>query len=683
MRRILTGTDLLIFGTGLAVYTAMRVIGLTRFPIYFFCDEAMQSTLAADLVQRGFRDESGVFLPPYFRNVDKWNLSLSVYVHAVSSWLFGTSVWINRATAACVTVLAAVAVVVMLRVIFQLRTWWTGPLVLSVLPVWFLHSRASFETSMMVAFYACFLCAYLLYRYDDARWCLPAVAFGAATFYSYTNGQGVMLVSSALLLLSDLRYHVRTFRARRRLFAAFVAATGLVLVQYIRFLSLHPGAVSEQLQRLDSIAVRHLALGEKLRLFGSNYLQGLSPWFWFALANGQDLSRHVVKGWGNFPVVFLPFLVVGLAICVARCRSSSHRAVLIAVLAAPFAASLVLIHNYRVLAMVIPATLLVCLGVDATIERLAGLLRAGHARRVLVTVCGVLLVAMNMVLLRTALRDGPTWYTNYGLYGMQYGAPQVFDAIRTDLQHSANARFLVSPDWANYPNAFLPFFIPEPQRSRVDFSSPAQYVARKREMSPDTVFVLPADEYSALVEDPKFVMEPPQRVIPYPDGKPGFYFFRMKYSERADAIFAAEREARTRLIQESTALDGETVVVAHSPTDLGAPGDMFDTDKRTLLRGIDANPFIIDLAFSTPRTVRGIALDLYFADLELTVSVWPAGGEKPLTSSKVYPDLPFNDAHVEFDVPSGPVRTSRLRIELRDRRDPPVMKFHVGTLTIR
>ena len=101
----LTRADVAILACGVGVYAAMRLVGLTRFPIYFFCDEATQTNLAVDLLREGLHDDTGVFLPPYFQNVTTWNLSLTVYVHALSTWLFGSSVFVNRATSVAVTLL--------------------------------------------------------------------------------------------------------------------------------------------------------------------------------------------------------------------------------------------------------------------------------------------------------------------------------------------------------------------------------------------------------------------------------------------------------------------------------------------------------------------------------------------------------------------------------------------------
>ncbi|HEU5086764.1 MAG TPA: hypothetical protein VFT99_04940, partial [Roseiflexaceae bacterium] len=372
--------------------------GLVAYPIFFFCDEAIQTNLADSLLHHGLTDENGVFLPPFFRNVDKWNLSLSVYMQGIGLMLFGKSVFVNRATSVVVSMLGVIAVALTLRLIFRARLWWAGALAMSALPVWFLHSRTSFETVMMVSFFACFLCSYLMYRYYDRRYLVAAIACGAATFYSYSNGQGVMLVSTVLLVLSDARYHLETLAGlhrRPRLLAALVAITILAIGPYLRQRALYPFSTSDHLIAMNSIVTRNIPLGEKLGLFWKEYLTGLSPLYWFAPDNGIDLERHTMKGWGNLPRVFFPFVLVGLWTCVRQWRSPAHRAVLIAILAAPFAAALVFIHNYRALAMVVPAAILTGLGIERIGAWLAGFVRAVPVA----LATAVLLVAMNGVLL--------------------------------------------------------------------------------------------------------------------------------------------------------------------------------------------------------------------------------------------------------------------------------------------
>ena len=107
LRAEFTRADMLLLGFGLLIYALTRFIGLTRFPIYFFCDEAIHPNLATDLIRDGFRDHLGTLLPPFFLNDQAWNLSFSVYVHLVSVVLFGKSVVVTRATSVVVSILGA------------------------------------------------------------------------------------------------------------------------------------------------------------------------------------------------------------------------------------------------------------------------------------------------------------------------------------------------------------------------------------------------------------------------------------------------------------------------------------------------------------------------------------------------------------------------------------------------
>jgi predicted DNA-binding antitoxin AbrB/MazE fold protein/4-amino-4-deoxy-L-arabinose transferase-like glycosyltransferase len=671
----LTRADLLLLGFGLLIYALTRFIGLNRFPIYFFSDEAIQANLAADLWQQGLRDHTGTFLPPFFLNDRNWNLGFSIYLHALTVSIFGKSVFITRATSVLVTMLGAAAIGLTLKLVFNSRLWWAGVLVLGGIPGWFLHSRTAFETAMMVGFYACFLCCYLLYRYHDPRYLYPALLFGGATFYSYTNGQGVMLVSGVLLLLSDLRYHLRQ-PPRRIIIAILIVA--LLAAQLLRFRWLHPEAVSNQLRSLSSYWIQPISLGEKLAIFGQNYLQGLSPGYWF-LPNLIEIDRHRWKDMGNLPLFFLPFVLVGLWVCLRQWRSSAHRAMLIAILAAPFSAALVAIGITRMLSMVVPATILTCLGLEQA--------RIWLARRVayapLAIGVGVLLVAFNFSLLRTALVDAPTWFSDYGLSGMQYGAEQLFgEALPQELARSPNTRLLVSPVWANNPDAFLLFFLDEQQRSRVQFLNVDAFLLYKGDLGADQLFVMTADEYQRAHDSQKFIIDQPERILSYPNGQPGFYFVRIHYVDNVDELFAAERLARQQLVEAVVSLDGQDTLVRYSQLDIGEIRNVFDGDTQTLMRGLEANPFVIELEFSQPRPVTALGLDTASMEFTLKVLATPAGGDAPTSTQQTYRGLP-DDPHVDLALAGGLQQISKLRIEITNLHEGEVGHIHVREVKLR
>jgi hypothetical protein len=171
-----------LFGLSLAVYLAVRLIGLASFPIYFFTDEAVQTVLAADLVRDGFLSYEGVFLPTYFKNGNYYNLSLSVYLQVLPTLLFGKTVFVTRAVSVLVSLLAALSVGLILRRILKASLWWSGVLLLSLSPAWFLHSRTAFETVIFVSFYAATLAGYLLYRYHSPRFLYPTLVLAALAF---------------------------------------------------------------------------------------------------------------------------------------------------------------------------------------------------------------------------------------------------------------------------------------------------------------------------------------------------------------------------------------------------------------------------------------------------------------------------------------------------------------------
>ena len=651
----------MLFAIGLLIYATTRLVSLKHFPIYFFSDEAIQSELADRLLRNGFRDQTGTFLPPYFLNSFYWNLSLSVYVHLISVIMFGKSMIVTRATSAVVSMLSAVAVALTLKLIFKQRFWWLGPLIVALIPAWFLHSRTAFETVMMVSFYACFLCSYLLYRYKSPDYLYLALICGAATFYSYANGQGLMLFTGLFLLVSDLRYHMSQ-RHNYRLLLGATALAVLLASPYLRFRSLHPDAMLDQLNRLDSYWVRQIPLSEKLSIFGTTYLQSLSPTYWF-LPNDIDLVRHRMKDMGHIPIEFLPFLLLGLGICLRRWRSSAHRALLIALFAAPFSGALAGLAITRTLAMIVPAALLTCLG----LEQVYSWARQRVNYKLTALASCVVLSLMSLSLLRSALVDGPTWFTDYGLGGMQYGAEQLFTLIPQKLQQSSDGRVFLTPSWSNGTDVYPDFFLNSEQKKRVKLGDIDSFLFEKLEIRPDDLFVMLPDQYQSVLTSNKIVAQPPDDVLFYPDGQPGFYFVHLNYVDNVDAIFAAEKAERQKPVVEETTVNGEVMTINHSPLDIGQMSDLFDNDSFSLIRGLEANPFVLEFHFANPRSMSTLGLDLGISTFDLKLEATPVSGGAPAVFTQTYASLP-PDPKIEIALPGGIQQVQTLRIEIKDTR---------------
>ena len=215
----------------LFIYTLTRLIAIEDFPIYFFTDEAAQTVLAENLVKHDFHDGDGTFLPTYFENNYLYNLSLSVYAQVIPYLFFGKSVFVTRATSALLSILAALAIGLMLRDIFRIRYWWVGSLALSITPAWFLHSRTAFETVIFVSLYAMMLLFYMRYRSGSPSNLLLTILFAGLAFYSYSGGQLIIAGTAALVFISDFRYHIE----QKRTILLSLPLVLVIALPYIRF----------------------------------------------------------------------------------------------------------------------------------------------------------------------------------------------------------------------------------------------------------------------------------------------------------------------------------------------------------------------------------------------------------------------------------------------------------------
>lgn len=397
-----------------------------------------------------------------------------------------------------------------------------------------------------------------------------------------------------------------------------------VVAPFLRELTLHRSATSGHLRLLNSYWYQDLSLPGKLSAFWRTYRRGLSPWYWFSPKNSPDLVRHVMKGMGHVWWPLLPFVVVGLVICVMHWRSSKHRVVLIALVSAPFSAAMVEVTVTRALVTVIPIAILACLGIDQVLRWIP----RPDWRVASVSMVAVVLAGFTVGMTRNALTNGPVWFDNYGLYGMQWGASQVFEEVDSLLQDDDRLRVVVSPSWANNPNAFVPFFVGIDRRDRVSFQDVHDYVVRFTPIADDTVLVLNAEDYADMRASDKFDLPDPVFVLPRPNGTPGFFFVRPRYVADVQQRFADDRVERARLLTDTITMDGEVVTVKHLALDSGQIQNAFDGNDATVARGLNANPFVLELTYPAPRPVSEIKLVTQRLALGLVVVLFDPDGKE-------------------------------------------------------
>jgi len=649
------------FALGLVLYLATRLIQLDKFPIYFFTDEAIQTMSAVDLLARGLRDASGRLLPTYFENGGQYNLSLSVYLQLIPA-LLPRSVFLTRAVPAVISLVVPLTMGLALRDFFKARLWWAAPAFMAAVPAWFLHSRTAFETSLGVSMFSLFLYFYLCYRLKDRRYLPWAFLFGALAFYAYSPLQLVVVLTGVVLLGVDWRYHWADRKGLLRGLAVLV----ILAAPYMRFRLQYPEALGQHLTQLQSYWVSSQPLGAKIEEFFRRYLHGFDPAYWF-LPNSSDLIRHQMKGLGHMRLISLPFVLLGLGAAVRRLKDPAVRVVLIALLTVPAGAALVDVAITRLLVMILPLTYLALLGM----EQLTAWLVQKHAQLVARWV-GVGLVLLWAALAGTmtvdALKNGSTWYEDYGLYGMQWGGETLFDEIKSFMQAHPEKEIHLSPSWANGTDVIARFFLEDPLPIQMGTIEP--YTLYQMPLNEDIVFVMTPEEYSWMLTTNKFADVEVLQCLPYPNGKCGFYFVTLRYVDNVAEIFAREQAERREPKQAEVELLGQSVSVEYSPLDIGSIAQIFDGDSKTFIRTFEANPLEITLSFSQPVELRGVSMLIGNAASRLELEVTLPDSQTPLLfTAEINPQQAYRTLGVSFGK-TLQVQSLYLRLYDLDQSEP-------------
>ena len=660
-----------LMGGSILTYLITRLVGLNRFPIYFFTDEAVQTMLAADFLRDHLHNYAKDFLPTFFQNGSQYNLGLSVYLQALPYLFFGKSIWVTRGTAAVVTLLAAVCVGLALKKGFGSPYPWLAVMFLAITPAWFLHSRTAFETGLATTFYAAFLYFYLLYRCENPRYLYATVVMAALAFYSYSPARLVIGVASILLFLSDFGYHRRH---PRHLLLGF----GLLLLLALplaRFLLSHPTEFGWQMRLLGSYWLQDMPLSSKLARYAQEYLRGLDPLYWY-LPHTQDLARHTMPGYGHLLKYSLPLGLFGLGLVLANLKKPAYRALLITILAAPAGAAMVAVGITRVMFMVVPMALVTALAASWLMEHAQRRWRL--SRPLLAGMVFVLLAAGNLAMLRDALLNGPTWERNYTLTGMQWGARQLFSAVPAYISAHPGVDLRVSPSWANGTDVLARFFVDEPLSFTI--GSAESYYHQVGDLSDQTVFVLIPEEFESLPRE-KFAQVQVDQVLPYPDGRPGFYFVRLKYVDNIAEVLAAEEEQHRQPVQGSLLLDGQDVRFSHSRLDIGEILHLFDHDAGTLVRSAAINPLVVVFEFPSPRAMQAVELEVGGSPTQVKIAVLVDQQAAPLVFEQSVSEVPLPRT-VLVDL-QGQRQVRSLRLEVTNLGDSSTGNVHLWAVAFR
>ncbi|MBM3123872.1 MAG: hypothetical protein FJZ87_02225 [Chloroflexi bacterium] len=253
-------------------------------------------------------------------------------------------------------------------------------------------------------------------------------------------------------------------------------------------------------------------------------------------------------------------------------------------------------------------------------------------RAAIVLIVFAILSGTNIFLLQDALGNGPTWYRDYDLGGMQYGAFQVFDQILEYQLGHPDTQIILSPNWTNGAMTVARFFLGDPLP--ITLASIESHLWNKLPLRDEMLFIMTSREFDRMTHSGKFKDVHVERILPYPDGSPGFYFARLRYVDTVDDRFAAEAERRQILYESMVTIDDQEVIVRHSRLDAGAQADairlIFDDNPQTLAKTAEANPLVVELTFPEPREITGFSLILGSAYVRITLECYPTLDAQPI-----------------------------------------------------
>jgi hypothetical protein len=295
----------------------------------------------------------------------------------------------------------------------------------------------------------------------------------------------------------------------------------------------------------------------------------------------------------------------------------------------------------------------------------------------------LVLAGANIRMLNDALRNGPLWFRDYGLGGMQYGDFQIFDIVDQYVKEHPGTRVIFSPDWTNGADVLTRFFLGDSPSVKV--GSVQGHITQKLPLDDSTLFVMTPQEYNLLMGSGKFSDVDVETIFPYPDGNPGFYFVRLRYVANIDEIFAAERAARQALQEATLRIDGQNVKLRFSYLDAEFQDKWialaFDNDPFTVVKTFDTNPFIIEMTFPGPRTLTGFSIIIGSTNVKIMLKCYSRPDAQPAVytfegqGTKDQPELSFEL--------SKPTQAQVLRVEVLDVHASDQSKVHIWELKLR
>jgi 4-amino-4-deoxy-L-arabinose transferase-like glycosyltransferase len=372
----------LILSFIIVLAAVLRIWGIGQYPVGLNADEAAIGYNAYSLLQTG-KDEYGTWFPLAFKSFGDYKPGLYFYIVVPFVGLFGLNEFAVRLPSALLGIGTIILVYFLAKNLFK-NSWVgiTSAFLLAITPWHIAFSRGSWETNAATFFitlgiylfikkigdpkYLFFsLLAFLvsMYIYQSPRLVVPVLVLGLMGLYWRELFKSVQANMKSLLMVV-ITLGVLTIP----LGLQFVGGSGSARFSGLSFLS-DPGPEN----RVNELRGEHPNAGGTAAKIFHNKITAYAPQFFshyvdhfrgdFLFINGDPIIRNKVPETGQFYLITVPFLIIGL-VGLLKFSSKTKWVILIWLLVSPMASSMTYQtpNAVRALTMVVPFVLIMGYG---------------------------------------------------------------------------------------------------------------------------------------------------------------------------------------------------------------------------------------------------------------------------------------------------------------------------------
>jgi 4-amino-4-deoxy-L-arabinose transferase-like glycosyltransferase len=356
--RSFSGKSFLVFVLIILLAAFLRFYQLGSVPLGITNDEAGYMYSAYSVWNTG-HDIAGKFLPLSF-NLDNSFSPVTVYLMSPFIGIFGLSPFVGRLPFALAGIGSVILLYLIAKCLFDNQgIALAGMFVLAVSPWHLQFSRAAYDAGLVVFFVL--LGTYFFIRgLERWKWILWSIPFFILAFYTYHATKIFLIVYIPFLIL----FYQQKLLKMKKVISLFVIVMILTLLSFLVVMRTQDVTRQNMLLWNDMGAVQ-LAVDQEraknsapfflrqifnnkplyfLRVLRENYLGAFSPNLLFLYGEESAIAGTYYRG--EFYIIELPLLILGLYYLFAKASKSNRIFIAIAILLSPIPSAVAIDKTY-------------------------------------------------------------------------------------------------------------------------------------------------------------------------------------------------------------------------------------------------------------------------------------------------------------------------------------------------